>query len=157
MTKHFSQRERSTRTLCLVDVENCASTSHVSLEHASRVRDAIKQAAPEVLIHIVACSHHNAAATRFAFSRSRVVVRSGNNGADLALIDVIETENVEKRFGRVIIASGDHIFAHAAKRLRRAGVTVEALAINGQISRDFACTCNAVRYLSVQNLGSSNV
>lgn len=157
MSKEISKLERAKRTLCVVDVENCASTSDLSLERALRVHEAIRIAVPDAIMHVVGCSHRNAAATRFAFDRSRLVVRSGINGADLALIDVLNTEDVEKRFCRVVVASGDHIFVPSIKRLQQAGVEVEALAIKGQISRELARTCATVRYLSVADLEAGNV
>jgi len=40
MTREISQAERAKRTLCVVDVENCASTSDLTLEHALHVQDA---------------------------------------------------------------------------------------------------------------------
>jgi len=157
MTREISQAERAMRTLCVVDVENCASTSDISLERALLVQEAIREALPGVVMHVVGCSHRNAAATRFAFDHSRIVVRSGVDGADLALIEVLETERIEQRFGRVVIASGDHIFVPVTKQLREAGVDVEALSVEGQLSHELASTCSKVRYLSVSNLEVGNV
>lgn len=157
MTKEISNAERANRTLCIVDVENCASTADLSLERALHVQRAIKRAVPDALMHVVGCSHRNAAAARFAFDRSRLVIRSGADGADLALIEVLETERVERRFGRVVIASGDHSFVPVIKRLREAGVVVEALSIAGQLSRELARSCSSVRYLSIANLEAGNV
>lgn len=157
MTQEISKTERAKRTLCVVDVENCASTSDLSLERALHVHEAISKAVPEAVMHVVGCSHRNAAAAGFAFNRSRLVVRSGVDGADLALIAVLETERIEQRFGRVIVASGDHIFVPVIKRLRDAGVEVEALSIKEQLSRELACNCSSVRYLPVSNLEASNV
>jgi len=157
MTREISQAERAKRTLCVVDVENCASTSDLTLEHALHVQDAINRAVPGIVMHVVGCSHRNAAAARFAFDRSRIVVRSGVDGADLALIEVLETERIEQRFSRVVIASGDHIFVPAIRRLREAGVEVEALSVAGQLSHELAWTCSNVRYLSVSNLEVGNV
>jgi len=157
MTREISKTERAKRTLCVVDVENCASTSDLSLEHALHVHEAISKAVPEAVMHVVGCSHRNAAAARFAFDRSRIVVRSGVDGADLALIEVLETERIEQRFSRVVIASGDHIFVPVIKRLRDAGVEVDALSIKGQLSHELACNCSNVRYLSVENMEAGNV
>ena len=157
MTRDITKAERAKRTLCVVDVENCASTSDLSLKRALHVREAINKAVPEAVMHVVGCSHRNAAAAGFAFNRSRIVVRSGVDGADLALIDVLETERIEQRFGRIVLASGDHIFVPVIKRLRDAGVEVETLSIRGQLSHDLARNCSSVRYLPVSNFEAGNV
>ena len=59
--------------------------------------------------------------------RARYVVRSGPDGADLALIDVIREERVNERFRHVVIGSGDGIFADVASLLGLAGVQVTAV------------------------------
>ena len=46
--------------------------------------------------------------------------RDGKNGADLALLEVLDDDHVLDRFETVVIASGDGIFVKPARRLRRA-------------------------------------
>lgn len=58
----------------------------------------------------------------------RLVVRHGADGADLALLDVLEREQVERRFGDLVIASGDGIFADEVRRLRGRGLRVTVVA-----------------------------
>src|SRR5699024_1946884 len=56
-------------------------------------------------------------------------LRKGPAGADLALLEVIEDlQWVADRFKRVVIASGDHIFAHAVAALKAVGVEVTVIA-----------------------------
>jgi hypothetical protein len=50
--------------------------------------------------------------------------RSGPDGADLALLDVVRHENVARRFTHVAIGSGDHLFAEAAVHRADEGVWV---------------------------------
>ena len=75
---------------------------------------------------------------RLAFALGRLGVRShahmsGQDGADLALLEALEYD-VPRSCGTVVIASGDHIFAPAAKRLREQGKRVEVVACAGTIS-----------------------
>lgn len=41
----------------------------------------------------------------------RILVRDGRDGADEALIDMVDVEHLAKRFERLVIASGDGKFA----------------------------------------------
>ena len=52
---------------------------------------------------------------------ARYRVRSGPNGADHELLDVLEHEDVAARFSHVVIGSGDWRFSRAAVSLARAG------------------------------------
>ena len=59
------------------------------------------------------------------------MLREGHDGADLALENVLSSENVEERFSEVVIVSGDGLFANQAARLRSLGVRVTVDARNG--------------------------
>ncbi len=83
---------------------------------------------------IVACSHHAARAVAFSFPGARHLWRSGRNGADLALLDVLENEHVDQRYGRATICSGDGIFTASAARLARADVNVTVIALSGHLA-----------------------
>ena len=58
------------------------------------VRKALADVVPDFKTaqRIVACSHHAARTVAFAFPGARHLWRSGPNGADLALLDVLENE-----------------------------------------------------------------
>ena len=51
-------------------------------------------------------------------------VARGEDGADLHLLAAAPPEWVAKRFGRLVIGSGDHIFARRARTIRDLGVQV---------------------------------
>ena len=88
--------------------------------------------------HIVACSHHAAPTVAFAFPSARHLWRSGPNGADLALLDVLENERVDERFERVTICSGDGIFAASAAWLAGADVDVTVVSLPGHLAARLA-------------------
>jgi hypothetical protein len=62
-------------------------------------------------------------------------MRSGPDGADLALLDVIVGESVEERFSGVVIASGDGRFADEAARLGSLGIVVTVVSTRRSLSR----------------------
>jgi hypothetical protein len=61
-------------------------------------------------------------------------IRSGPDGADLALLDVLRHEDVARRFTHVAIGSGDHLFAEEAARLAAQGVWVTVVSRRGGLS-----------------------
>ena len=79
---------------------------------------------------------------------ARTTFLPGRDGADMALIDVALGENVDKRYGKVVIASGDHIFAEAASTLVRLGVQVTFFARAVFLSRFLRDTTADIRVFS---------
>ena len=67
---------------------------------------------------IVACNHGAAADVGYNWPGVRLLWRSGPDGADLALRDVLLEENVVDRFDRVILGSGDGLFAETRRSSR---------------------------------------
>src|SRR4051794_14504142 len=119
---------KAPRTLHLIDLENLAGSPDFSSADADAVRrsyDRTVGIGPDDLV-IVAASHYSAPAAWFGWPNVRRLVRSGPNGADLALLQVVANERIAERFSSIIVASGDGIFAEAAARLQAAGCTVTA-------------------------------
>jgi len=73
--------------------------------------------------------------------------RSGPDGADLALLDVLRHENVATRFTQVAIGSGDHLFAEEAARLAAQGVWVTVVSRQRSLSRQLALAVREVIFL----------
>lgn len=84
---------------------------------------------------VVACSHHAFPAVGWDWPRARKILRSGENGADLALLEVIARERIPERFASVVVASGDGIFTDAVARLGAAGVYVTAVSRPESLAR----------------------
>jgi hypothetical protein len=74
-------------------------------------------------------------------------VRSGPDGADLELLDVVAYENVAARFTHVAIASGDGIFADAAAGLAAAGVWVTVVTRRNSLSARLALAAHEVIFI----------
>jgi hypothetical protein len=91
-------------------------------------------------VHI-ACSHLAARTVSFAWHGVRHHWKSGPDGADLALLQIIEDpEQIRRRFTDVVIASGDGLFELAALALRKAGVDVLLVYGAGEMNRSLRRT-----------------
>ena len=106
-------------------------------EQAVAARRSIQQAASlDGSEHVViGTSHVGAVSTGLGWPGPRLVVRSGENGADLALLDVLIEERVAERFDEVVVVSGDGIFTEAVASLGAAGLDVTVVAPSGHISK----------------------
>lgn len=138
----------SGRTLVLVDIENLAGNGRLT-PAATRDSAALVQAAiPAVDTQvIVACNKLNIVNVMFDWPDARILVGLGPHAADLALIDAINHENVEARFARVIIGSGDGIYAEPAARLAATGIDVTVLIGYGGLSHRLRLAAHTVERL----------
>jgi hypothetical protein len=120
----------------LVDIENLVACPNPTVGEVEAAVTAIRGALPdfESAQRIVACSHHAAPTVAFAFPRARHLWRSGPDGADLALLDVLDVEQVDQRFEFVTICSGDGIFAASASAFAAAGVDVTVVSVKAHLS-----------------------
>lgn len=138
------------RTIHLVDVENLAGSPCFTLADAAAIQRAyrtVSSPGPDDQF-VVATSHYAALPTWFAWPHAtRRLVQSGPDGADLALLAVIEREAVFERFGRVAIGSGDGIFALAAARLRASGCAVTVVSRRTGLSRALRLAVRDVRFI----------
>ena len=126
---HFPER-----TLHIVDIENLAGAAVPSLALVSETQgrylkqlvlgmdDQVVMAASHLALLDAACGWPNA----------RYRVRSGKDGADLELIDVLEHENIAARFSHVVIGSGDGIFGRPAAPLAAGGGRVTVVSRPGR-------------------------
>lgn len=126
-----------TRRLHLVDVENLIGCPRPTLAEATTCREDYDECAAVRLndLVVVACNHGAALAVGFGWRGARLLLRSGQDGADLALLDVIAHEDVEDRFAAVVVASGDGRFADAVARLSILGIEVTVVSNGRALSR----------------------
>jgi hypothetical protein len=138
------------RVLHLIDLENLVGSADFTREDAARVHRGYVQVAPSGAVNqmVLATSHHAAAHAWFGWpATARRLVRSGQDGADLALLHVLACESVVARFDRIVIGSGDGIFAYEAARLQAAGVALSVVTGRGALSRQLSFAVRDVRYL----------
>jgi hypothetical protein len=83
----------------------------------------------------VGCDSANAFPVRCVFPGARLVLGRGPDGADLALIAAMN-EDLETGVWsrRVVVASGDHIFAPVLAHLAQMGASTSVVGINGHTS-----------------------
>jgi hypothetical protein len=137
------------RTLHLVDIENLAGTA---IPSRRQVMDVQNRYARRMVLgvddQVIMASNHLALVNAaLGWPHARYRVRSGPDGADLELLDVIEYENVATRFTHVVIGSGDGVFGHAVEGLTAGGVWVTVVSRLGSLSPGLARAARNVIYL----------
>src|SRR6202034_4782406 len=97
------------RALHVVDIENLAGAAIPSLDLVSEVQGRYLACLGFGLDDqvVLATSHLGLLNAGLGWPHARHLVRSGKDGADLELIDVLEHEHVAARFRHVVIGSGD--------------------------------------------------
>jgi hypothetical protein len=144
-----TRRRFPARTVHLVDIENLAGTAVPTLREVMDVHGRYaRRMALGADDHVIMASNHLAlvnAAVGWPHARYRV--RSGPDGADLELLDVIESENVAARFTSVVIGSGDGMFGRAAQDLAERGVRVTVVSRWGSLAPGLERAAVEVIYL----------
>lgn len=77
--------------------------------------------------------------------------KGGEDGADLALLTHAAPEFVERRAGRLVIGSGDHIFLQRALAVRNRGVGVLVVARPGTVCSGWKAHGFPVRHLDISS------
>jgi len=133
------QRKRALRgrRLVVVDIENLVGGAVLAVEQAERAHRFIQEA---VSLNdreqvVIGTSHVGVLATGLGWRGPRIVARSGADGADLALLDVLKHERVEERFDGVVLVSGDGIFTDVVASLGASGLDVTVVARAGRCSK----------------------
>ena len=137
------------RTCHAVDIENLAGAAAPSLGQVQEVRAAYAErlacrAADQV---VIASSHRTLLNAALGWPHARYRVRSGPDGADLELLDVLRHENIAARFTHVAIGSGDGAFAYAAASLAAAGVRVTVVSRRRSLSPRLELAAHEVIYI----------
>lgn len=140
------------RTLFAVDWENLLGGAnatpeetttffHVWSVHTSTItpRDRV----------VVAMSHRMARRAWFALPGQGIqrVIGSGQDGADLALLNAIDINHDSRRFSRLVIGSGDGIFTELATAAARNGMVVEQVLGRGRPARSLSAVCTRTTQL----------
>ena len=145
------------RQLILIDIENLTGTPSPTCEEVEMAKATLRHLVPgfDDAQHIVACSHHAAPTVAFAFRGARHLWRSGPDGADRALLDVLENERADERFERVTICSGDGIFAASAAWLAEAQVDVTVVSLPGHLATRLQLAARYVTRLPMATLAAT--
>jgi hypothetical protein len=132
------------RTLHLLDVENLTSSCNCTVERVSATASEYLDLFPSTQkdLFVLATSVKNALPGWFGWPTSaQRLMQSGENGADLALIEAY-------RFQRVVIGSGDGIFTELATQLIDLGCFVTVVSRPKCLSRRLSLAVQSVLFLS---------
>jgi len=144
-----ARRQFPARRLHLVDIENLVGDARPSLSkiHEAQILYADCLAFGAMDQVEVASSHLTLLNAMLGWPHAHYRVRSGPDGADLALLDVLQHENVVNRFTQVAIGSGDHLFAEEAAHLAAQGVWVTVVSRRRSLSPRLALAAHEVVFL----------
>ena len=127
----MSSRVPAQRSLHLIDIENLIGAGHFLPAAAATAlhayRDLVRVADGDHEIVGVSSPRAllNVHASGFG---GRIVFAEGHDGADRALLEVLMSESVPERFGKLYCASGDGIFAEAVGLMGLRGLHVIVVA-----------------------------
>ena len=133
------------RAIHLVDVENIFALTHgkaVSCR-AGELYRTIASVGDGDLIQ-VAADITRVFDTKAAFPGAQLRHGRGHDGADRALIQNFDIDHAAKRFGAVVIGSGDHAFIDVAYRARQRGLKVVVVSRPSSRSRALASYADLV-------------
>lgn len=137
------------RALHVVDIENLAGAAVPSLSLVSEVQvrylACLGFGADDQVV--LAANHLALLNAGLGWPHARYRVRSGKDGADRELIDVLEHENVAARFSHVVIGSGDGMFGNAAASLAARGTYVTVVSRRASLAKGLAKVASDVVYL----------
>jgi NYN domain len=137
------------RALHVVDIENLAGVAIPTLARVAEVQGqylaCLRFGVDDQVV--LAANHLALLNAGLGWPHARYRVRSGKDGADLELLDVLEHENVAARFSHVVIGSGDGGFGHAAASLAARGVRITVVSRWGSLAYDLAKAAGNVIYI----------
>jgi hypothetical protein len=110
MNKKTLSSIRKARTMHLIDIENLCMASNPTLEQvieARRYYIALLKPSENDQFLVTVSSRTNLAAAAFGWAGADLKCREGHDGADILLAKAILEDHLDKRFDKVVVASGD--------------------------------------------------
>ena len=138
------------RSLHLVDIENLMGGPRGGPAALLRAVSDYREAAPVVVgDHVVVGTNPQLGVVAHAsWPSARLVIRGGPNGADMALLAEVENDRwVAARYDRIVVGSGDGVFAEVARTFRRYGLAVGVVSREQSLSYVLARAATFVRFL----------
>ena len=138
------------RTLHLLDLENLMGgpmSGPIALIQASLAFRQLAVVRATDLV-VVGVNPHLGYSAKACWPDGLVVLGLGPDGADRALLKQVENARwTAARFDRVVIGSGDGVFAESATRLRELGIPVVVISRESSLSHLLARSVDAVSIL----------
>lgn len=125
------------RALHLIDVENLVGCSRPGAKAVNQALESYRQeAAVREGDHVmIGCHPGLGLAVHAAWPGAQIRVGHGPDGADHALLDWADPDDLARRFFRVCVGSGDGFFAELLRELRERGVEVRVVSRRRSTSR----------------------
>lgn len=131
------------RTIHLLDIENLLATPFFAAQdvvHFKQFYATTDLYSDGDHIVIATSSSEGILEANAGWGSARYTFQRGENGADTALIEIIRGENLNERFDRAVIASGDGIFEKYVKDLCAAQVDVHVVSRRSALHTCFTRT-----------------
>ena len=124
------------RTFHIIDIENLCGSPLCSTAACRLMHNAYRSAVGlgEHDLYLLGADQGNGAAVFGWPTGSHRVFGKGKDGADRALLEAAMNYNLPAQVDHVVIGSGDHFFADAARMWRTQGLTVTVVGLSGNIS-----------------------
>jgi len=155
MAMHFCL-QRAVSELHLVDVENLLGTpwftSH-AVADLRRVYDSVSAASNPAHYLIGTSAGRNLVEAGHGWGQGQMVFSKGKDGAERAMLAEV-TLATASRYDRVVIGSGDGIFADLAASLQSVGVVVSVVSRQRSLSRALSLAVRDARFLPELNVGA---
>lgn len=129
--------------------------AHQDVGALRTVYEAATRIAANAQVVVGASADQSALEAGLGWPGSGVRLHRGHDGADLALIDLLEHESIPARFGQVFLGSGDGIFATVASVLSGQGVEVTVVSRRTALSRSLLMAASRVIYLDDSDLAAA--
>lgn len=143
---HLMRNLSQGRAVHLLDVENLMGAARPATRDVQTMMSHYRERVPNGgMDQYVAAVNHGAMVTvGLALVGIQLLVRSGPDGADRALGEVIRLDHLDARFERVVIGSGDGIFTELAGWLSGRGVMVVVVSRPDALNRRLRRTAGQV-------------
>ena len=138
------------RSIHLIDIENLCCESNPTTEHVKQARDAyfeMIQPGDNDLFFVTVSSKNNLEAAVFGWGQASFSCQEGHDGADILLAKMMLEDDLENRFDKVYLASGDGGLAPFARALISKGVDVEVVAVPRTLAFEYRLLGAQVSYL----------
>ena len=144
------EKIRTQRSVHLIDIENLCGESNPTTEHVELAKAAyFEKVQPGEcdLFFVTVSSKANLEAAVFGWGQASFSCLEGHDGADILLAKMMLEDDLENRFGKVYLASGDGGLAPFAKSLLSKGVEVEVVSQPSTLSTLYRFLGTEVSYL----------
>jgi hypothetical protein len=137
MNRQFVNPSKEKRAFVVLDLENQCGGADLVPSYAGTVRNQLASIGLQVPSQVVLAVGPRARTLcpnlPFLFPGARLLCRSGKDGADICLCEVLTEESAASRSQVVVIGSGDRLFTAPARQLRENGCRIIVAAKRGSI------------------------